>query len=310
MRNLSFLLPALLAAALLGAGCEQAVEVDLPDHEPQLVVQSLFTPDSAWSAFVTHSVGYTESRDPGPVFDASIEVLEGDVRADVLTHVGQGRYEGSRRPQPGRFYTLRASAPGYAAVEATALLPPAPASLGVVLNTDPSQRRSTATITFEDSAESRGYYALDVIARYEREGPGGQVFVDEFSVGFESRDPILIGIDALEGGDSYFERAYFDDALFDGETASISITLFDFYHVIDAQDSHDAAATPASRQRYYVRLLTVDEAYFKQVRTLEQQDELGDNPFAEPVQVYSNMSNGFGVFAGYHTAEVEAVPQQ
>ena len=43
----------------------------------------------------------------------------------------------------------------------------------------------------------------------------------------------------------------------------------------------------------------INAEYFKFYQTLGLQSVLSEDPFAEPVNVYSNIENGFGVFAGY-----------
>lgn len=44
----------------------------------------------------------------------------------------------------------------------------------------------------------------------------------------------------------------------------------------------------------------VSPAYYNYKETLAPQSSINNNPFAEPVSVYSNIRNGYGIFAGYH----------
>lgn len=43
----------------------------------------------------------------------------------------------------------------------------------------------------------------------------------------------------------------------------------------------------------------VSPAYYNYKETLALQSSINNNPFAEPVSVYSNIRNGYGIFAGY-----------
>ena len=45
--------------------------------------------------------------------------------------------------------------------------------------------------------------------------------------------------------------------------------------------------------------MAVSEDYFLYRKTVTLQNSVVDNPFAEPVPVHSNMTGGFGIFAGY-----------
>lgn len=49
----------------------------------------------------------------------------------------------------------------------------------------------------------------------------------------------------------------------------------------------------------YVHLLHVSKEYFSFVEKLPEEYS-SDNPFAEPLQIYSNIQGGFGIFAGYN----------
>ena len=48
-----------------------------------------------------------------------------------------------------------------------------------------------------------------------------------------------------------------------------------------------------------VYLNSLSKEFYKYALSFSEQIETGDNPFTEPVKVYSNIENGLGVFAGY-----------
>lgn len=48
-----------------------------------------------------------------------------------------------------------------------------------------------------------------------------------------------------------------------------------------------------------------NEAYFRYLKSYEYLQYNDDNPFAEPANVYSNVKNGYGVFALVHAATYE-----
>jgi hypothetical protein len=53
-----------------------------------------------------------------------------------------------------------------------------------------------------------------------------------------------------------------------------------------------------------VRFLTLSKDFFEFVTSYQKQKNNSNNAFAEPTQVYSNVENGLGIFAGYAITEV------
>jgi hypothetical protein len=54
----------------------------------------------------------------------------------------------------------------------------------------------------------------------------------------------------------------------------------------------------------YLYLLTTDKSYYLYNNSLDKLQNSMDNPFAEPVYLFSNISGGFGVFAAYNSYEI------
>ncbi len=108
---------------------------------------------------------------------------------------------------------------------------------------------------------------------------------------FSSSSPYFYEMNALEvieGGDGKFYGNYvlFDDALFNGKEMEFSIS-FDRWN-----DSGYDPAVPMFR----VALQSFSKECYRYKQTASSSDELG-GLFSEPVQVYSNVKDGIGVFA-------------
>ena len=54
--------------------------------------------------------------------------------------------------------------------------------------------------------------------------------------------------------------------------------------------------------RATVGLLHINKDYFKYLKSLNTYENVQDNPFAEPVNLYSNVKNGYGFFTTYAMA--------
>ena len=48
-----------------------------------------------------------------------------------------------------------------------------------------------------------------------------------------------------------------------------------------------------------VKLLTISQDIYRYIISHNLNEQVGGDPFAQPVQVYSNVENGLGLFSGY-----------
>jgi hypothetical protein len=51
-------------------------------------------------------------------------------------------------------------------------------------------------------------------------------------------------------------------------------------------------------------LLATDEPYYRYHDAIQRQDRAGDNPFAEPVLIPTNIQNGLGCFAAFNQSSM------
>lgn len=301
MRSLLLFGLALLAGAALTA-CETVVEVDPPSHEPTLVAQGFFSPDSLWVVQVSHTVPYTSAEAPQPIENATVEIwadsqlIARPVRSDTGTYAATG--VGAVQ---GQTYTLKASAPGYTPTEGHDILPPPPPIVSVqetqIEPTDSTSRRrlTQVDITLNDPAGEANYYGLLVVqVRWREDRQTGQVTPLPPSLFiFESND-IAFGeseFDFLDTDKTVYREAFFTDGLFNGSTYTLD---FDVQY-----DEPSPDASIAVQRALGVVLLSVTEDFYRYWETASDQILVNDNPFAEPLRVHSNMTNGFGVFAGF-----------
>jgi hypothetical protein len=68
------------------------------------------------------------------------------------------------------------------------------------------------------------------------------------------------------------------------------------------------ADNPVLVQEITLSLLHVDAHYYHYHRSLELHDRATNNPFAEPVLIYTNVRGGLGIFAGYNSFSIRIKP--
>ena len=286
-------------------GCETVVDVELPSHESRLVVNSFFTPDSTWDVRLSATVAYTDTlfgRAPW-VENGSVEIWNGGNLIEVLDHVGNGRYRGQTRPDVETEYFVRASAPEYSDVQGGSTIPGGTTleAVSARFNRAPEgsgmENEIEFTVTIRDTPDLDNFYNIRVIQVFESASRGGATAVDStYSVLF-TNDLALVD-DRLSGDTQYFyDKAYFTDELFRESSYDLRFSARLLGQAISFGD----------RYRFYVQLLNLSEDLYTYEITAAEQRGTDQDPFSESVDVYSNMSSGFGVFAGYHS-EVVLVP--
>jgi hypothetical protein len=99
---------------------------------------------------------------------------------------------------------------------------------------------------------------------------------------------------------SYFKE--FSDELFDGKTYELSISkqYHNFVYTNDYKPKDDGENTTAKaiKNELIFELQSISASFYYYLRTIS----LGNNSldiFSEPVQIYSNINGGIGLFASY-----------
>ncbi|NNF59482.1 MAG: DUF4249 domain-containing protein [Rhodothermaceae bacterium] len=289
-----------LLLTVLG-GCETVVDVNVPPHERQLVAQGFFAPESLWTVRVSHTVGYSEPTVPGLVEDAAVEIWEGDQLLERLARRDSGTYIAlGSRPELGRLYSLRVSAPGYETVEGGGALPSPPqiTAFEPALVSAPSETRRIVRLRLilDDLAGETNYYTLAVLhlrALVDLQA-GSVTSLPPALFPFTSDNPSLGNPlpNPLDPDSPTYYQALLRDDRFDGQA-----------HTLDVEIAYDVASPPSpgpTVQRAFVVLFAaLSEDLYRYAKTAPEQALFGENPFAEPLRVYSNLSNGFGLFAGF-----------
>jgi hypothetical protein len=260
-----------LTAMLLMCSCETVVEVDIPEHTPVLVANSFFTPEEDWQVQLYRSRGILDNDPYEVISDATVEILEDDAVVATLAEMDPGLYQQSEgtRPQAGHTYTLRATAPGLEEIEATDSIPTAVEIQDIDLNY--GANIENITVHFTDPPDVKNYYQISILQ---------EMYGYTFPIYFETDDLIFEtqgGIDA--------EEAFFNDALIAGQDYGLKLRIY--------------PAEPIDK--IYVLLLSVSESYYNYMQSTK---DLDDNPFVEPMRAYTNISNGFGIFAGFSYSAV------
>jgi len=280
----------LLSIVLFLAACELTVVVDLPEQEPKLVINSLYSKDSTWVVNLTLSKGmYDTSWTYQPVSNAQVRLFKDGNWLQDLSYdaVAQAYTSNNNLPEPGAAYRLEVTAPGFSGtISADDTLPQTVPIHSLEFQRDAWQKNgkfmSDLKIRFQDPAGWQ-YYALEL---YALDTLGGNVWL---SPCFTSDDPVFnqgsIGGPVAGNDNEYCERVYFSDQLIGGKDYTLKISI----------NSENLEYS----QFIVVVLYSLSRNYYYYNISRDLQFDTKYNPFAEPVMVFSNIQNGLGIFGGY-----------
>jgi Domain of unknown function (DUF4249) len=287
----------LIAVTLALSSCELIVEVDIPDEPPHIVLNGLQRSDSTWyvSLYQNRSV-LTNLQQPWvPVNSATVRITGDDGTSIDLQQNGYGFYSSETEyPIPGRHYKIQVSASGFDAVESEMRMPCVVPivniewdSTNVPTGTQPNKYylfTMPFKIRFQDPPTEKNFYTV-YLHIY-----GEAIWYDQFTgeqmkQNFLNTRAVRIRNTSITENDDEFVSIWSDET-FNGEV---------FEAFMDTQFNVQPNQTI---HRIEVSLFNVSQEQFNYLETMRFADEVEGDPFAQPVQVYSNVIDGFGVFGG------------
>jgi hypothetical protein len=282
--------------------CEMhtTMELDIPAPKPKLVVNSFFSADSVWNVQVWKSQGALAAKnvDVDRVTNATLVVMDGTKEIPLYYNPKLKFYRskpGDGKAEQGKSYTLKASAPDYESISATVAVPEPVQVLDVISTTAPRDDLSSNghsrnfEIRFKDPANTVNYYALCIIALH--------TFTPQAPKPHDYTPKNLSPLSPTFADDFYDEWFYlygsqlgeynllFNDQVFNGQDYTFKVTTYE-------QEDNGPLT-------YLVLLKSLSEDYYNYRVTYNLQKKTKDDPFAQPVQIFSNVRDGYGIFAGY-----------
>jgi hypothetical protein len=278
---------------ILYASCTLVVDVDVPIKEPRLTVNALFTPDSVWSVALTNSHNILDDDPFMPRAVSEVVILdESENIISTLQTNGLGIYRSIEKPEAGKVYTIRISTSDQSTVSATGVIPKPASILSIKTDTiitekDFGPHQVVVTeIRFKDPANETNYYRFNLYTKlvYEYINYDTQETVRDTTIFI-----LGLGEDSPELLEGTFPQSIISDTKFNGKEVILRLTPFLPYYGYTVVE---AAIVTHS----------ISEEYFKYMTTLELQHNTDGDPFAQPVKVFNNINNGFGIFAGYSSS--------
>ena len=284
-----------IVSLFLFISCETIVDVELPKHKPMIVVNSICNPDKPWELNVSLSKGILDDDKIEILNKAKIEILGNGNPVSTFNHYYNGTYKSQgAKPKVNIDYKLRVTSEKYGTVTSNCLIPEPVKIESVTTDTllnKYGNKELELSITFTDTPNKKNFYSLNIL-RIENYNSKTYYNPESFSSNdllFGSNENVI-----FEGPDKRFRgnEAFFDDSIIDGEKYKVKVSVELFGYRRDAD-----------KQKFEVVLNSLTKSYYQYHKSKKLQRETKDNPFAEPVIVYSNIKNGLGIFVGYSSSK-------
>lgn len=275
---------------ILFSSCIREVVIDLPVAKNSLVLNTFLTADSLIYVRLTQLVNYAETPASlrTDLKNAELDLYENDVFIERLTARTIRTnlwYTSIIKARKGFRYKIVARADGFTQVEAEDQVPEQPLVNDMRLSRIPFVK-ATAVFKLQDKAGEKNYYRL----RFFKDSKPVNSFaplrlsMEQLNV---SNNDFLIDV----FNENKYEVWYFDDTWFEGKTVDIKFLANDDQNLISADSI-----------TYTCEISQLTQNSFLYLKSIKAQDDYDVNQtpadLQEPVQIFTNVKNGYGIAGG------------
>ncbi len=319
MKGVIRYLPALMILAIAAGSCESVIEFKGDGADPKPVIYSMLHPDSLIkvSVAVSHAV-FDEKYEAKQITNAVVQVYRDGVLLETLKYIPPGpqsdwyptdpysRYVSSvNKPVFGSTYRIEVEIPGMGTASGEAMLPALVPIIAIDTGSvirEWGERQLEVRLKFRDPAGKDDYYRLTARGiggnylgnKGEPYMPSNPVVITEADLSFGVYyEPLITPKQEDDIFGMYLENTYslFNDELIAGK--EYDLTLRYHYNRPDPEYYEFAHS--------YFSLHSLSRDLYLYLQSLSAHRQTRENFLAEPVMVYTNVSNGLGVVGAMST---------
>ena len=271
-----------VAILVLTISCRDKVQDTFPDFENKLVLNSILIKDSVLNVHLSLTRPIDNSDFP-TVNNATVKLYIDGVFSEDLTSVGNGLYSSTTIVEPEKEYRCEAFVDGYDKVYATTIIPEATTLTDIIHienvgKNDEGQTYPALRFTFNNTQETQYYQVLIKLFYYED---------ISYATLEKITDPVILN----EG----LPIAVFSNEGIVGNTYTMQLNY----------TTNNGGSEGMTLYPLIVEFRSISKEYYHFVKQLYlyEQNRYPDNMLSggKPFQLYSNVMNGYGIFAGYST---------
>ena len=304
---------------------ETVVDLEIPTHEPVLVLNGRLDTDTNVQVLVSSSVGAFDNSNPSMVNDANVILFENNIEVETLTldtennfemylndgnwrtntYIDMNYYVSNYTPKEDKTYKIEVKHPDFNDINASTYIPNDILIYNLVIDSTSNNDKINFEFSFDDNANIENYYSISLKVSCSKVFEDDNGYFDEYNYGervdMNSNDPSFPSnsFDVLEGGYRFQgKRAVFNDALFNGQEKRISVDVLTEEFMYSQCDTIKFIFSTFS-----------DDSYRYYNSLSEQREKGGLDIFGgEVVPVFTNINNGLGVLLSKNAQEFNIKP--
>ena len=299
---------------------ETVVDIDIPPHDPVLVLTGLLDTDSEVRVLVSHSVGAFEQSVPSYITDADVLLFENDQFLDTLsidminpdtvtfynndgeTTLLMNYYTSNIVPVSASTYKIEVYHADYETITASTYIPEDILIYDIQVDTITDPEKIGFDFSFDDDGNNQNYYRLKLFSTCMKTwlDEEGDTLEYEWTGTAEmmSNDPSFPGSIPWEGYTFVGNQVIFTDDLFDGQQKNISLDVDSEGFRYSDCDTVIIQFSTFSNDTY---------SYYNSLGDHLDKGELGIFG-GEVIPVFSNVENGLGILISVNAQNIQLKP--
>jgi hypothetical protein len=307
---------------LLVQSCLNVVPYDLPPAPRRLTVNGLFSPQHPLRVQVSRSLPADTLIVFQPELDAEVSLWQGGSRLAVMdsifTEGGFSYFTASQAPtlEPSVPYTLQVIAHSGDTAVATDVIPAAPEARSIevseisITSTERQIVRNGDTLSFPRYSIS-AILAIEIepsdLARFYgvRAYVASDFYLESFSIDSEPIDTLFeVQLQAFLGPLSRGVRESFQSYPFENDQVWAVDSGQRATILVEASTNVTMQRDTPPPDSLRLELWAFSPAYYQYQVDYTKQEALGQDPFAQPVNVPGNVEGGYGIWGGYQVKSI------
>ncbi len=299
----------ILIFTILLYSCDKTVNIPIPDNGRKLVVNSFFQSGNNLTVNLSKSKYILDnSNSNDAISNAEISLFENNILLEKLIETEPGKYKSTFFLLENKEYSIFVNSNNFDQVKAFNKIP----LLSTINNfkfinytiAEYGDQEINFTIEFDDDLNTEGFYLIELFKEFNYYEYNSDT--DQYDIETKSIEKIYISSKDPGYGDEKYNNSgiLLDDKLFNGKNHSFSFYAYAYSYYYKKVNKAD------DKEKYYVHLSTISKDYYLYINSLNKHLNTQGDFFSEPVQVYGNIENGFGIFAGFSSSidSVEVAP--
>ncbi len=298
MRRLAFIIPIPILLLCGLTGCRREGDFKGVFPSPKLVVNSIINSDSTKFCVEVSSSRFALNEQPFHIapdlrISKSGHSIPLQKRAMSTSRGEEFQYVGEMNPlNAGDKIVLSCSSDRYPQVQAEEIIPDLPTIVSVgglwKLNKGEGRDRVDVRLTIRDSEREKNFYRIIVRSKLQFPHQPEEVFsVRDILIG---SDPVLSIQGDLLKDTGYPPYVIFSDELIDGQQYELHFAYEDDYY---EKNKGTPMYVPGTKYEAQVELQALSKSLYLYMHSLIL--NRNNDAFSEPVKVYSNIVDGYGI---------------